>query len=177
MNRKMRRGLAGAPRQRGMSLLISLIMLLLLTLIGISSMQNATLQEKMSTSVVSRNQSFQIAENVLRVGEAIVAPTTYTLTKCASTAACAPPNDASSVIAASTGNNGVVWYAYTSGSNTGFYAIQNIGTTAAPVNAPDGCYATYNGTTTYSTVTLYRITGVGVFGTNRSIVESIYAKC
>lgn len=36
-----------APRaQRGMALLVSLVFLLLLTLIGISSMQNATLQEK-----------------------------------------------------------------------------------------------------------------------------------
>ncbi|MGI4839191.1 MAG: pilus assembly PilX family protein [Janthinobacterium lividum] len=156
-----------------MSLLISLIMLLLLTMIGISSMQNATLQEKMSTSVVSRNQSFQIAENVLRVGEAKVAPTTYVLTKCSPAAACTPPTDSATISAAGTGANGVVWYAL----GTGFYAIQNIGTTAAPVNAPDGCYATYNGTTTYSTVTLYRITGVGIFGTNRSIVESIYAKC
>ncbi len=32
--------------QRGMALLVSLVFLLLLTLIGISSMQNATLQEK-----------------------------------------------------------------------------------------------------------------------------------
>ena len=34
--------------QRGMALLVSLVFLLLLTLIGLSSMQNATLQEKMA---------------------------------------------------------------------------------------------------------------------------------
>ncbi len=33
-------------RQRGMALLVSLVFLLLLTLIGLSSMQSATLQEK-----------------------------------------------------------------------------------------------------------------------------------
>ena len=48
-----------ARSQRGMALLVSLVFLLLLTLIGISSMQNATLQEKMAGSVSLRNQSFQ----------------------------------------------------------------------------------------------------------------------
>ena len=48
--------------QRGMALLVSLVFLLLLTLIGLSSMQNATLQEKMAASVTLRNQSFQGAE-------------------------------------------------------------------------------------------------------------------
>ena len=38
-------------RQRGMALLVSLVFLLLLTLIGISSMQNANLQEKMANSI------------------------------------------------------------------------------------------------------------------------------
>lgn len=159
--------------QRGMALLVSLIMLLLLTMIGISSMQNATLQEKMSASVQLRNQSFQLAEAVLRVGENIVAPKAYTLTKCSNVAACAPPPDSTSVSAAGTGSNGVIWVA----SGTGFYAIQNIGTTASPVNPPDGCYATSGGLTSYSTVTLYRITAVGLVGGNRSVVESIYGKC
>lgn len=40
-----------------MVLLVSLVFLLLLTLLGISSMQNATLQEKMAGSVTIRNQS------------------------------------------------------------------------------------------------------------------------
>lgn len=56
-------------RQRGMALLVSLVFLLLLTLIGLSSMQSATLQEKMTSSVMQRNQSFQIAEAALRMGE------------------------------------------------------------------------------------------------------------
>lgn len=168
------RGFSGMQaRQQGMALLVSLIMLLMLTMIGISSMQNATLQEKMSTSVQLRNQSFQVAEAALRVGENIVAPKAYTLTKCSGTAACAPPPDSTSVSAAGTGSNGVSWVA----SDTGFYAIQNIGTTASPVNPPDGCYVTSGGLTSYSTVTLYRITAVGLVGGNRSVVESIYGKC
>lgn len=148
-----------------MALLISLIMLLLLTMIGISSMQNATMQEKMSGSVQNRNQSFQVAEAALRVGENLVSGSAYAQVKCATIAACAPP-DATQVSAAGNNANGVAWVA----AYNGFYAIQNIGTNGAPVNMPTGCSSS-------SAITLYRITGVALVGASRSIVESIYAKC
>jgi type IV pilus assembly protein PilX len=48
-----------------MALIVSLIFLLLLTMIGISSMQNASLQERMAGSVKLRNESFQVAEAAL----------------------------------------------------------------------------------------------------------------
>ncbi len=72
-------------RQRGMALLVSLVFLLLLTLIGLSSMQSATLQEKMTSSVMQRNQSFQIAEAALRMGESAVQVETYSLPACTTT--------------------------------------------------------------------------------------------
>lgn len=159
-------GFDSSARQRGMALLISLIMLLLLTMIGISSMQNATMQEKMSGSVMNRNQSFQVAEASLRVGENVVSASAYAQVKCASVAACAPPTDATSVENAGAGANGNTWVA----AATGFYAIQNIGSNGAPVNMPSGCSSS-------SAITLYRITGVALVGSSRSIVESIYAKC
>jgi type IV pilus assembly protein PilX len=159
-------GFDSSARQSGMALLISLIMLLLLTMIGISSMQNATMQEKMSGSVMNRNQSFQVAEASLRVGEYLVSASAYTLAKCASVAACAPPTDSSTISAAGAGANGINW----SAAATGLYAIQNIGSSSAPVNTPSGC-------STQSAYTLYRITGVALVGSSRSIVESIYAKC
>ena len=43
--------------QRGMALLVSLVFLLLLTLIGISSMQNANLQEKMNSFLLSFSET------------------------------------------------------------------------------------------------------------------------
>ena len=58
--------------QRGMALLVSLVFLLLLTLIGLSSLQNATLQEKMAASLALHNRAFQAAEAALRVGESAV---------------------------------------------------------------------------------------------------------
>ncbi|WP_253478311.1 pilus assembly PilX family protein [Pseudomonas kilonensis] len=150
-------------RQRGMALLVSLVFLLLLTLIGLSSMQSATLQEKMTSSVMQRNQSFQIAEAALRMGESAVQVETYSLPVCTTTIQCAPPAEAITLPGAGRDSrSGVLWVA----AAGGFYGVQNIGTTLAAVNVPVNTSAT-----------LYRITAVAVVGNNqRSVVESIYAK-
>lgn len=149
-------------RQRGMALLVSLVFLLLLTLIGLSSMQSATLQEKMTSSVMQRNQSFQMAEAALRVGESAVQAESYSLPVCTA-AQCAPPPESATVTTAGRySSSGVLWVA----AAGGFYGVQNIGTTLSAVNVPLNTSAT-----------LYRITAVAVVGNNqRSVVESIYAK-
>ncbi|XXE08866.1 pilus assembly protein PilX [Pseudomonas sp. Z1-14] len=145
-----------------MALLVSLVFLLLLTLIGLSSMQSATLQEKMTSSVMQRNQSFQMAEAALRVGESAVQAESYSLPVCTA-AQCAPPPESATVTAAGRySSSGVLWVA----AAGGFYGVQNIGTTLTAVNVPLNTSAT-----------LYRITAVAVVGNNqRSVVESIYAK-
>jgi type IV pilus assembly protein PilX len=152
-----------------MVLLVSLVFLLLLTLLGISSMQNATLQEKMAGSVTVRNQSFQTAEAVLRVGESSIQVSGYALAKCASTTKCAPPAEStSSTLAAGTNStSGVLWYAVTGG---GFYGVQNLGTTTTPITRPPTCSSS-------STVTLYRVTAVANQGASKTVLESIYAYC
>ncbi|PZW60965.1 pilus assembly protein PilX [Pseudomonas sp. B21-017] len=148
--------------QRGMALLVSLVFLLVLTLIGLSSMQSATLQEKMTSSVILRNQSFQGAEAALRVGESAVQLNSYSLPVCSGTSQCAPPAEASVITAAGfNSTSGVNWIA----SGSGFYGVQNIGTTLTAVNVPSNTSAT-----------LYRVTAVGIAGSSRSVVESIYAK-
>ncbi|CAN7251801.1 PilX N-terminal domain-containing pilus assembly protein [Pseudomonas sp. LjRoot277] len=148
--------------QRGMALLVSLVFLLLLTLIGLSSMQSATLQEKMAASVTLRNQSFQGAESALRVGESAVQLETYSLPVCSGTTQCAPPAESSTIIGAGLNStSGVTWIA----SGSGFYGVQNIGTTLTAVNVPSN-----------TSTTLYRVTAVGIAGNSRSVVESIYAK-
>lgn len=148
--------------QRGMALLVSLVFLLLLTLIGLSSMQNAILQEKMAGGLGLRNQSFQGAEAALRVGESAVRRDGYSLPICGSGRQCSPPPESKSVTAAGVNSaSGVTWIA----SGTGFYGVQNIGSSQAAVNLP-----------THTTATLYRVTAVGLAGHSRSVVESIYAK-
>ena len=58
--------------------------------------------------------------------------------------------------------SGVTWIA----AGSGFYGVQNIGTTVNAVNVPSNTSAT-----------LYRVTAVAVVGDKvRSVVESIYAK-
>ncbi len=54
-------------RQCGVVLIVSLVFLLLLSLLAVSSMQNATLQEKMAGSQKLRSESFQNAESLLRI--------------------------------------------------------------------------------------------------------------
>ncbi len=161
----------GSARQQGMVLLVALVMLLLITMIGISSMQNATLQEKMANSVQTRNTTFQSAEAALRVGENAVASSTYTLTACSGTTACAPPPaaDYNNVITAGVyGVAGINWVAV---GTTGFYGVQLVGTTSDPVNTTSGS----------TSASLYRITAIGFTAatplTNpRSVVESTYVK-
>lgn len=59
--------------QSGAVLAISLIMLLLLTLIGTTSMSGTSLEEKMAGNLRDRNLAFQAAESALELGEAAVA--------------------------------------------------------------------------------------------------------
>ncbi|MGY2180176.1 pilus assembly PilX family protein [Pseudomonas agarici] len=156
--------------QRGMALLVSLVFLLLLTLIGISSMQNANLQEKMFGSVKVRNESFQFAESALRVGETVVQASNYNPPVCSSTVRCAPPaealNNAQPLSAGTNATSGVTWVAVTNG----FYGIQKLGTTKDPVNVDAA------GMEDGLSWTTYRITGVGNQGTSRTVLESIYVK-
>ena len=58
-----------AASQSGVVLVISLIMLLLLTLIGVTGMQTTSLEEKMSGNLRDKNLAFQAAESALRAAE------------------------------------------------------------------------------------------------------------
>lgn len=60
------------PSQRGAVLAISLVILLLLTLIGVTAMSTTTLEEKMAGNTRDLNLAFQAAEAALREGEAWV---------------------------------------------------------------------------------------------------------
>ncbi|MBI6577899.1 pilus assembly PilX family protein [Pseudomonas viridiflava] len=168
MNKTVRfNSIIAFPRhQGGMVLLVSLVFLLLLTLLGISSMQNATLQEKMAGSVVVRNQSFQLAESALRLGESAIKAGAVLPAVC-SGAACAPPAESTTVTSAGVGASGVTWTAAAGG---GFYAVQNLGNTLTPIKWPSNCSSTV--------ATLYRVTAVAIQnGTSRTVLESIYANC
>lgn len=57
-------------RQRGVALLVVLMLLLVMTLLGLASLRGTLLEERMSASVFDRGLMFQAAEAALRQGEA-----------------------------------------------------------------------------------------------------------
>ena len=61
-----------ARRQEGVALFISLVVLLIITVLGISGLQTTTLEERMAASARDRDIAFQSAEAALAEGEAIV---------------------------------------------------------------------------------------------------------
>lgn len=58
--------------QRGSVLIVSLLILLIMTLLGITAMSTTTLEEKMAGNIRDKNIAFQAAEAALRDGEADV---------------------------------------------------------------------------------------------------------
>ncbi len=65
-------------KQSGVVLAISLILLLLLTLIGITGMQTTSLEEKMAGNTRDRNIAFQAAESTLLEAEKFIQNNTTT---------------------------------------------------------------------------------------------------
>lgn len=59
-------------RQRGMTLIIGLIMLLLLTIIGLAAIRGASLEERMAGNYRDRALAFQAAEAGLRAAETVL---------------------------------------------------------------------------------------------------------
>lgn len=62
-------GLTNLKNERGMVLVTSLALLLILTLLGIASLQTTTLEERMAGSIADKNNSFQVSEAALRDAE------------------------------------------------------------------------------------------------------------
>ncbi|MGH8658869.1 MAG: pilus assembly PilX family protein [Gammaproteobacteria bacterium] len=60
-------------RQAGAVLFVSLIMLLVLSVIGVTAMQSTTLEEKMAGNLRDQTLAFQAAEAALREGETCLA--------------------------------------------------------------------------------------------------------
>ena len=56
-------------KQKGAVLIISLVLLLVMTLLGLSSMQSTSLEERMAGNERHANVAFQAAEAALRAGE------------------------------------------------------------------------------------------------------------
>lgn len=69
--------------QEGGALVVSLLILLVMTLIGVTGMQVTSLEEKMAGNMRDRNLAFQAAESALRAGEASLTTATLPMFSCA----------------------------------------------------------------------------------------------
>jgi len=81
-------------RERGAALIISLILLVLITLVGVASLRNVVLEEKMSANFYDRSLAFQAAEAGLRVGEGVAQAQASTSPKHTQALALGHPTDA-----------------------------------------------------------------------------------
>ncbi|MGH8107137.1 MAG: pilus assembly PilX family protein [Arenimonas sp.] len=80
-------------RQRGVSLIIVLLLLMIMTLLGLASLSSTIMQEKMSSNLLDRSIGFQAAEAALREAEAYAAtrPTFPTSGACDANGLCPTP--------------------------------------------------------------------------------------
>ena len=69
---KITKPLKSSKNQQGAILVMALFMLLLMTIVGISSMRNTSLEETMAGNLRESNISLQAAEAALRAGEKVV---------------------------------------------------------------------------------------------------------
>ncbi|MEN1956333.1 pilus assembly PilX family protein [Luteimonas changyuni] len=60
-------------RQSGVSLIVVLVLLLVMTLLGLAVLGSTLLEERMSANMYDRSLGFQAAESALREGEALAA--------------------------------------------------------------------------------------------------------
>ena len=74
MNRYARHPVISMRRQRGATLVVVLILLLLMTLLGLASLRSTVLEERMTSNLLDRSLSFQVAEAGLREAEARLTP-------------------------------------------------------------------------------------------------------
>jgi type IV pilus assembly protein PilX len=63
---------AAAARQRGVALVVALVLLLVVTIIGLASMRGTGLQERISANMYDRSLAFQRSEAALRGAEAAI---------------------------------------------------------------------------------------------------------
>lgn len=125
----------GARAQRGIALVVALILLLLITLVGLAAMRGTLMQQRMASNLYDRQVALQNAEAAIRAATALV-PTTPTLSwhNCQNSAVTCLPNPfndptlpASAIHPVSAGTSAG---AYSAGVTAGYqpqYVVENMG--------------------------------------------------
>lgn len=71
----MNRRRPSPKRERGVALIVVLVLLLIVTLLGLASLRGTLLEERMSANLYDRSLSFQAAESALREAEIAISAT------------------------------------------------------------------------------------------------------
>lgn len=80
-------------QQRGISLLVVLVLLLIMTLLGLAILRGTMLEERMAGNMYERSLAFQAAESALREGELVAAASpTPPGSGCNATGVCSEPD-------------------------------------------------------------------------------------
>ncbi|WP_233841324.1 PilX N-terminal domain-containing pilus assembly protein [Dyella sp. 2HG41-7] len=66
---------SGARSQRGMALVVALLLLILISLVGLAAMRGTIMQQKMSSNLYDREVAFQSAEAAIRAASAVISTT------------------------------------------------------------------------------------------------------
>ena len=167
-------------KQQGAVLVISLIMLVLLTIIGVTSMQVTGLEEKMSGNNKDHNAAFQAAEVTLRNAELYINSLT-TLADFNDTQAgfLSEATDDPNYLSAATWTtaNSATGRSVDSLSTTPRYIIKHVGEQGDSIN--EGLNVTgYGESLAGGAITLFRVTAMstGNTGNSRIIVQSYYGQ-
>jgi len=172
-------------RQTGASLIVSLMLLIVLTLLGLSGMQSTIMQERMSSNVRDKGMAFQAAESAIRGGEDWVkSADTNTLRDPDGTTCSSPPcdiitlNEYASMTAETFG-----WWQ----TNARAFIFPSSTSNSTPAADPhfivefhsrvDQGYSLDPGDTTLRPH-LYRITAMGVGSTTtaEAMIETLYSR-
>lgn len=173
---------SSAPRaQRGAALIVSLLILLLMTIIGITSMQTTTLEERMAGNMRDLNLAFQSAEAALIEGESYLHNTLLIVTD--GTAGLHDRSAAPNVFDPDTWTNDaksrvatVATVSLNYDQNARWF-IEKIGDVSKPTGK-DLTFDAGGNKLAGGDVTGYRVVaiGEGASGTAQSIVSSYYGK-
>lgn len=171
-------------KQAGTALVTSLVMLLVMTMIGIGSLKNTLMQEKMAANVWDTGASFQATEIGLRDAEnyieTLASPSVFKATPSPAGiySSTASEFDYLDLSAWTTSNAIQTMGEFDAVYQAPFYAIKHIKDTSGPGGNNSIMVRGYDDVTPGTSVSIFKITAIGSGRTDsaRSILQTYYAK-
>lgn len=179
MDMNMQTRIALGHRQRGLALVMGMLILIVLSILGITALSMTTLQETMTGNLRDQELAFQSAETALRDAERQLAG----MQVACSHADVAPPPNSSIQVTGPDGQSVKVWSRTASGipdplDDTSWANATPYSGTLTEVAAQPQYTVEEIGFDTTDNTAVYRITARGVGGTTaaRSVLQSYYRK-